>query len=138
MTNQEKIKILKSYCLNVKELTIIEDRLKELRLRYLSPKSSTLSNMPRGTNTIKDNMCSNMIAFEKLEGMIVKKQEKVYNEQARIEKMINALNDQIHRQVLTVRYLQGNTWERTCVVLNYSWTQIHRLHVRALNELEVN
>jgi hypothetical protein len=33
------------------------------------------------------------------------------------------------------RYLEGLTWEKVCVEMNYSWRQTHNIHARALDKL---
>lgn len=39
------------------------------------------------------------------------------------------------RELLVRRYIDGETWEKIAVTMNYSWRQVHRLHGRALIEV---
>ena len=53
-----------------------------------------------------------------------------------IERTINAVDDSILRKLLYERYINGKTFERIAVGMNYSWRQTIRLHGSALNEIK--
>ena len=49
---------------------------------------------------------------------------------------IDAIEDEMHYQVLFARYIQKKTFERIAEELNYSLRQISRVHDRALADFE--
>lgn len=50
---------------------------------------------------------------------------------------IEAVQDDRERQLLQYRYLDGLTWERIAVEMNYSWRQVHRIHSDALRSVRI-
>ena len=50
---------------------------------------------------------------------------------------IDALPDPRLRELLRLRYIEGLTWERISVRMNYSYMQVCRLHGKALSELKM-
>lgn len=55
---------------------------------------------------------------------------------AEIIEMINQLYDRRQRLVLLSYYVDGKTWEKTAVDLNYSYMHVMRIHGYALMEIE--
>lgn len=55
-------------------------------------------------------------------------------EQLAIEQAIENL-EPTARMLMRYRYLDGRKWEEICLLMSYSWRQVHRLHAAALNEL---
>lgn len=53
-----------------------------------------------------------------------------------INKGISQLTDGRYREILRLRYLQGMTFERIAVTMNYSWRHVCTLHGRALLKME--
>lgn len=50
--------------------------------------------------------------------------------------LIEQIADGRYREVLTRRYLWGESWEYIAVGLGYAYHHIHKLHGQALNEFE--
>ena len=46
--------------------------------------------------------------------------------------VIMQVDNSTYRQLLVMRYLNGKTFERIAVEMNFSWRQVHRIHGRAL------
>lgn len=57
-------------------------------------------------------------------------------ERATIE-AINKINNETYKELLTLRYIKGYTWQHIEDSMSYSHAQVHRLHQRALKELEL-
>ena len=55
--------------------------------------------------------------------------------QREIQGKINAISDPRLRHLLELRYLEGLTMEAAAERMNYSWRQVQRLHVQALDAL---
>lgn len=71
-----------------------------------------------------------------LEEQITARIMELADAQAEILDVIRQLNDCTLRILLIRRYISGMTWERIMKSLNYSWSQIHRLHNRALTAVD--
>jgi hypothetical protein len=39
--------------------------------------------------------------------------------------------------LIRLYYIDGLTWEKVCVDINYSWRQTHRLHSEALKKIKI-
>lgn len=53
-----------------------------------------------------------------------------------IEKIIGYVNDDGFRRILTLRYINGHTFEKIADELGYSRMQIYRLHRKALEKVK--
>lgn len=60
---------------------------------------------------------------------------RVEQEQLAIEQAIDSL-DTVQRTLMRHYYIEGLTWEEVCVKASYSWRQTHRIHAKALDQLE--
>lgn len=69
-----------------------------------------------------------------LEELRLKKIEKYKEVTQRIELMENEMD----KNILTLRYLRDFRWEDICISLSYEWAQIHRLHTKALKNFKMN
>ena len=47
----------------------------------------------------------------------------------------NLLEDPTDRNIVRLKYLDGHTWEKICVILNYSWNGIHKKHRKILEKI---
>ena len=50
---------------------------------------------------------------------------------------INQVKDPRAQVLLGYRYLDGLKWEEICVKMNYTWQWVHKLHIKALKEIEI-
>ena len=50
---------------------------------------------------------------------------------------IENIQDVTLREVLLNRYVEGMTWEKVALTMNYSIKHVHRLHNKALEQLEI-
>lgn len=77
--------------------------------------------------------------------LLVKEQELIsrYNEllafnlksQDEIESLIQYLESPIERSLIRAHYIEGKPWETTAECIGYSWSQTHRIHASALDNL---
>lgn len=105
----------------------------ELRDALLDPKGANLDAMPRSSGPGNPVEAARK-EREKLKRDYDRKLEELAAEQAYIETMIESL-DPIERKLMRHRYLEGLTWEKVCVAINYGWTQTHEMHGRILDKL---
>ena len=55
--------------------------------------------------------------------------------QLRIEKAIESLSP-TERELMRLRYIDGEEWVDVAETIHYEWTQTHRIHARALNKIK--
>ncbi len=125
--------MLKSY----RDLKLERDRLgiliHNLEQTLYSPRSPNLSGMPRsGSGSPTENA---VIRHADLVNQYNGKMEELARAIRTIEKAIDRLPSK-ERTLIRLYYIEGMTWEETGVVMQYSWSQLHRIHARALAMLE--
>lgn len=67
-------------------------------------------------------------------------QRKIENAKAlrdKIEKQIDAIEDDTLKELLYQKYVFGNTLEEIALILNYSKRHIERLHIKALEKFNI-
>ncbi len=55
--------------------------------------------------------------------------------QLKIEKAIEGLTP-TERELMRLRYIDGEDWLEVAASIHYEWTQTHRIHARALNKIK--
>lgn len=55
----------------------------------------------------------------------------------KIEKIIDSVDDDLLRELLYNKYILGKTLEEIGLILNYSKRHIERLHIKALEKIEI-
>lgn len=135
MTTKEKKEYLKRYRKidrEVNQLIMEKDEIIALGTR-ITPRYSDL---PRGwgeSNKVQ-------LSVEKLEAQeekIDKKIDLLHEVKADIEKAIQTVEDDTLKLLLRYRYINGLTWEKIAVTMNYDYRWILRLHGKALNKLTI-
>lgn len=108
-------------------------QIQELRDALLDPKGANLDAMPRSSGPGNPVEAARK-QREDLKRDYDRKLEELAEEQAYIESMIESL-DPIERKLMRHRYIEGMTWEKVCVAINYGWTQTHEMHGKILDKL---
>ena len=131
MTKEE----LKNFIENKREIEIVKDKLMYLEEKKTSIKSMIINDMPKVTN-IENDMIGNLLAdIEDLINIYKEKELNLIKQQIKIEKAISNLEDPTDRNIVRLKYLDGHTWEKICVILNYSWNGIHKKHRKILEKI---
>ena len=131
MTKEE----LKSYIENKREIEIIKDKLIYLEEKKTSIKSMIINDMPKSCN-MENDMIGNLLAdIEDLINIYKEKELELIKQQIKIENAISKLEDPTDRNIIRLKYLDGHTWEKICVILNYSWNGIHKKHRKILEKI---
>ena len=86
--------------------------------------------MPRGTGISKPTEDKALRLADKRLRLIEARTEAVEKRQAVFD-LINGI-DGIEGDLLFERYVRLRKWEEICVLLNYSWQGVHKVHRRAL------
>lgn len=130
MTKEE----LKGYIETKREMEIIEEKIEYLESKKTSIKSMIIDDMPKG-NCEQDRLSELLGEIEELIELYNEKQGKLFKQQMKIEKCIDKLEDPTDRNILRLKYIDGYTWERICVELNYGWNGIHKRHRKILDKI---
>lgn len=122
-----------------RELKLEADQVHELLLEFeaglYAPSTSKLDGMPHAApqpGSAIERGAEKHIALQEL---YRSKREVLAEAVLVIEQTIDALPS-LERTVCRYYYIKGLTWEQVCVKINYSWSQVHRIHARALRLLE--
>ena len=108
-------------------------------LRDLAEKASaTLSDVPPSKGTRNVHRMEDVIAkMMDMESEISADMKRLLNLKHEIVTVINCVESPEHQTLLELRYLCFKTWEQIAVVLHFDLRWVHRLHNRALNEIEL-
>lgn len=93
-----------------KEIELDRERLAELRANLLCPRSPNYDGMPYSPNP--EPALERCIAeITDLEAIIQAKIEQRIYEHSRLERYISDIPDSLTRQIFTLRFIEGLTWE---------------------------
>nr|DAI94457.1 MAG TPA: Protein of unknown function (DUF1492) [Caudoviricetes sp.] len=93
-----------------REIKLDRERLAELRSDLMNPKSPSYDGMPKSPNP--DPAMERCVAeITDLEAIIQAKIEQRIYERARLERYISDIPDSLTRQIFTLRFIEGLTWE---------------------------
>lgn len=108
-------------------------------LRDLAEKASaTLSDVPPSKGTRNVHRMEDVIAkMVDLESEINADLTRLINLKHEIVTVINCVESPELQTLLELRYLCFKTWEQIAVALHFDLRWVHRLHNRALNEIEL-
>ena len=137
MTNREKIKYLKRYITLDREIDRKLEEVSRLRSK-LTRITQVLTAEPRGGGSIYGKTEEILAKIVDLEREIDANIDRLVAIRDGIKTIIEAVEDDRERLLLQYRYLDGKTFEKIAVEMNYSWRQIHRLHSRALTNLKMS
>lgn len=113
-----------------REAADVELRITQLRLRYGAPSAINYSDMPSAHNP--HDLSDYIIQLEKLTDYLFEKYQRCIGIETDIYMRLDQMTDQIEREVLRYRYVDGLTWEQIADRMSYSRRNITRIHGRAL------
>ncbi|NCD04457.1 MAG: hypothetical protein EOM00_16045 [Clostridia bacterium] len=126
MTKEE----LREYRWLVKNIQEMEDELAELETQATHITSSLKEDVVDYTSC-KDKMSGQVARIIELQDTINEQLARMYALQKSIREKIANMPER-EKRLLTLKYIEGMTWEEVAVGMDYSWQHIHRLHSRAL------
>lgn len=124
---------LRAYAEIKKEREQLRQQLEEVEAALYYPKIQRLTDMPtspQGGNQQEDLAIYHIELQERYRA----KMEELAAEQLAIEQAIESL-EPTARMLMRYRYIDGLKWEEVAVRMNYSWTQTHDIHGKALKQL---
>ena len=133
MTKEELKKQLHSYRHLKAEQKQIDLEIQRIEALMTSPRGAGLNGMPRGAGS-GDPVHDSVSKKQSLKDRYNVLSEELAAAQSSIEDMIECLESE-ERKLMRHRYIEGLEWEEVCAAIGYSWSQTHRLHRKALNNL---
>ena len=131
MTKEE----LKRHYYLTKERKQIEAELEELRELKSVVKGQELDGMPSGSSAKGASFENLVIRYTDMEQKYKTKLWEIAEERMKIEEAIYSLEPR-ERMLLRYRYIDHMKWEEICVLMSYSWKQIHQIHNLALEQIK--
>ena len=136
LDNNEKKKYLNRYRDSGRKIINLHEELKALREIKQSAKVQQLSDMPKGSIRQQD-LSDVLVGIEKLQKRIDDEIVRQIKIRLEIENQLLCVSDAQEARVLRLRYIELMKWEEICVQMNYSWKGIHKVHGRALKNLNI-
>lgn len=130
--NEKKKEYLRQYQELKKEMLRAESVYKELRMSFY-PSHSEGS----GGNHEPKDLSSLVVRIKAAEQAYLKERYRSMEKLQEINNAISRLASIDERNVLTERYIMNHKWEDICRELDISWTQIHRIHSKALSNFSI-
>lgn len=134
MNNEEKKQYLRRYQAAKKRAKRIQEEIEELRSSKTSPVGLG-DGMPHGSGT--SDLSGYAARLDELLRELAAEQEMqmiVYRE---IRQQIGTVSDATEQEILSRRYLLGQSWEKIAVEMKYSYRHVTKLHGYALNHFEI-
>lgn len=134
MNNEEKKQYLRRYQVAKRREKLIQDAIAELRSSKTSPVGLG-DGLPHGSGT--SDLSGYAARLDELLRELAAEQEMqmiVYRE---IRQQIGTVSDATEQEILSRRYLLGQSWEKIAVEMKYSYRHVTKLHGYALNHFEI-
>ena len=129
MNNDEKKQYLRRYLEAKRRAALLQTQIAQLQEDATSI-SVNLDGMPHG------NSNSDLSGYAAKLDMLLRKLEAEREEQMflyqEIKNSVDRVENAVDREILTRRYLLGQTWEKIAVEMNYEYRYLLRLHGRSL------
>lgn len=125
----------KRYLHQIRRLdNMINAKLEQIELlKTLATKiTADISNERIQTSNISDQVSSSVVRIIDLENEINESIDELVDLKREAMEKIDDLENEDHKLILTLRYLNYKTWEEIAVEMNYSYRNIHYLHKNAL------
>ncbi len=131
--NEKKKEFLMSYQKEKRRVRRLEEQLEELRQNKMSP-SVTNDGMPHGTD--KKDLSDYAVKVDEIEQELVAARHSRICAFQEVQRRIEAMEDEIEKDLLTYRYLRNLSWVKIAVKMDYSWQHLHKIHARALSNFK--
>jgi len=129
MNNEEKKQYLRRYQTAKRRVGLIQEEIEELRSIKTSPVGLG-DGMPRGSGT--SDLSGYAARLDELLRELEAEKEMQMVTYHEIWNQVKKIPNATEQEVLTRRYLIGQSWEKIAVEMHYSYRQIIRIHGAAL------
>lgn len=136
MTYEDKKQYLRAYLTSLKAAQEAARRLDEFREANAGLKAIVVSGMPHGSGTPRDlsDYVARLDDLERQFGDILKKYEEATE---RVLAALDKAKTDDQKRLLSLRYLDGYTFEKIAVEMGYTWRHVMRLHYEAVCDLDI-
>jgi RNA polymerase sigma factor (sigma-70 family) len=126
---------LKQYQAIVREMSQVQNKIKELECMKYTIKSPTWSDMPKGSLGNHNKLENILIDIEEQTEKYWDKYGQLLELQNKIENAIENL-EPLEREVLRYRYFNNKKFEEISCIINYSFRTVRRIHKRGIEKIE--
>lgn len=132
--NEKKKEYLKRY--HVAELAEkeIQEEIDDLRMNKMFP-ALLQDGMPHGSSYM--DLSEYAAQLDELLTELKDQMEQRIRIRREITQRIEAMQDETEKTVLRLRYIHWLQWEQIAERMGYGWTQVHRIHGRALTNFKM-
>ena len=132
--NEKKKEYLKRY--HVAELAEkeIQEEIDDLRMNKMFP-ALIQDGMPHGSSCM--DLSEYAAQLDELLTELKDQMEQRIRIRREITQRIEAMQDETEKTVLRLRYIHWLRWEQIAERMGYGWTQVHRIHGRALTNFKM-
>lgn len=134
MNNEEKKQYLRRYQTAKRRVGLIQEEIEELRSSKTSPVGLG-DGMPHGSGT--SDLSGYAARLDELLRELEAEKEMQMVTYREIRQQIGMVPDAIEQEILSRRYLIGQSWEKIAVEMKYSYRHVTKLHGYALNHFEI-
>lgn len=134
MNNEEKKQYLRRYQVAKRRAEMIQEEIEELRSSKTSPVGLG-DGMPRGSGT--SDLSGYAARLDELLRELEAEKEMQMVTYREIRQQIGMVPDPTEQEILSRRYLIGQSWEKIAVEMGYSYRNITRVHGYALKHFEL-
>lgn len=135
MNNEEKKQYLRRYQTAKRRVGLIQEEIEELRSSKTSPVGLG-DGMPHGSGT--SDLSGYAARLDELLRELEAEKEMQMVTYREIRQQIGMVPDAIEQEILSRRYLIGQSWEKIAVEMKYSYRHVTKLHGHALNHFEIS
>lgn len=135
MNNEEKKQYLRRYQTAKRRVGLIQEEIEELRSSKTSPVGLG-DGMPHGSGT--SDLSGYAARLDELLRELEAEKELQMVTYREIRQQIGMVPDAIEQEILSRRYLIGQSWEKIAVEMKYSYRHVTKLHGHALNHFEIS
>ena len=134
MNNEEKKQYLRRYQTAKRRVGMIQEEIEELRSSKTSPVGLG-DGMPHGSGT--SDLSWYAARLDELLRELEAEKEMQMVTYREIRQQIGMVPDPTEQEILSRRYLIGQSWEKIAVEMGYSYRNITRVHGYALKHFEL-
>lgn len=135
MNNEEKKQYLRRYQAAKKRAKMIQEEIEELRSSKTSPVGLG-DGMPHGSGIY--DLSGYAARLDELLRALEAEREMQMVTYQKIRQQIGMVPDPTEQEILSRRYLIGQSWEKIAVEMGYSYRNITRIHGHALQHFEIS
>lgn len=117
----------------------IDSKIEQLKaLNLLATKcTSTLSDMPKSQSISNSRLEDTVVKIVDLQEEINRDIDRLVDLKRDIVRAIKRVKKPEYQILLELRYLCFKTWEQIAAAMGYEYRYVHKLHNRALREIDV-